>query len=148
MITSRILASAFGTYRVESSGPTVTWKGIICIRGNSLFYGRLRWVANVRDRHVGGARWHTRGGFRHSLPVSLNRLEFARASVSLLNNPTPTGAVPWVSPYPRCLTNPTPTSGHRKLRLDTHFLPEIPRCYCVPSRRAVDFLIFIFLFFK
>lgn len=42
-----------------------------------------------------------RGGFWHSLPVLLNRLEFATANrVSLLNNAMPTGAVPWVSPYP------------------------------------------------
>src|SRR4030095_1000935 len=41
-------------------------------------------------------------GCWHSLPVFQNRLEFATASrVSLLNNPRPTGAVPWVSPYPR-----------------------------------------------
>jgi hypothetical protein len=37
----------------------VAWEGIICIRRNSLYYGRVRRVANVHDCDVRGARWHT-----------------------------------------------------------------------------------------
>src|SRR6266536_2064718 len=117
VITSSIFASAFGTYSVESSGPTVTLRGkesfenagTVCITVGSA--GLL--TSMIATLAVQGGT--PGGGFWHSLPVLLNRLEFATASrVSLLNNPRPTGAVPWVSPYPtNALFGEADTSAER-----------------------------------
>ena len=105
VITSSIFASAFGTYSVESSGPTVTLRGkesfenagTVCITVGAagLLTSMIATLAVQGGTPGGGVE------FLHSLPVCQNRLEFATANrVSLLNNPRPTGAVPWVSPYP------------------------------------------------
>ena len=83
MITSSCCASAFGTYSVESSGPTVTlrgkasfaYAGIVSITAGSA--GLL--TSMIATLAVQGGR--PGGGFRHSLPVLSKRLEFATVRI-------------------------------------------------------------------